>query len=143
MLRTITLATAAALAAPAAFAQDPAAGEELFSRCQTCHSIVSPEGETVVRGGRQGPNLWGVIGRQAGTQEDFNRYGDSLKEAGEQGLVWTEEAIASYLVDPGDFLEEQLGGRARSMMAFRLREGGEDVAAYLAQFGAEEEAATN
>ena len=88
--------------------------------------------DTIMRGGRVGPNLYGVVGRKAGTEPGF-RYGKSLKAAGEKGLVWTEAEIATYVKDPTAFLRSYLGDNsARSNMGFKLRSGGEDVAAYLA-----------
>lgn len=122
---------AAALAAGAAQAQDAAMGEKVFARCKACHEIASPDG-AIVRGGKTGPNLYGVIGRTAGTA-DFPRYGDSLRAAGEKGLVWTEESLVDYLKDPTAFLRTYLDDpTARSQMAFKLPRGAEDVAAFLA-----------
>jgi cytochrome c len=99
--------------------------------------MIEGGGETIVRGGRVGPNLYGIIGRQAGGVEDFRGYGDSLVKAGEQGLVWDQQNVAEYTADPAKFLSDYLGERARSRMAYKLPKGGEDVAAYLAQFGSE------
>lgn len=111
---------------------DASAGEKEFNKCKACHAIVDDAGEMVVRGGQIGPNLYNVVGRQAGSLEDF-RYGDDLVEAGEEGLVWDQESLATYLKDPTDFLRTTLDNkRARSNMAFKLRKGSEDVAAYLA-----------
>ena len=133
----IAIAAATVSLAGAAFAEnhmgsgDPEAGEREFNKCKSCHMIVSADGEEIVKGGRTGPNLWNVIGRQAGTYEDF-RYGDSLVEAGEQGLVWNEETFTAYVQDPKGFLSEYLDdSSARSKMSFRLRSGMEDVYAYL------------
>lgn len=130
------LTTAAALIAlsGAAFAEgDAEKGEKVFKKCKACHTIVDPEGNVILKGGKTGPNLWGVIGRQAGSVEGF-KYGASLIEAGEGGLVWTEEALAAYSMDPKAFLAEQLGGAAKSNMTFKLRKDADaaNVAAYLA-----------
>src|SRR6056297_4134308 len=65
-------------AAPAAHAADAAAGEKTFAKCKSCH-MIEGGGETIVRGGKVGPNLYGIVGRQAGSVEDY-RYGDSLVE---------------------------------------------------------------
>ena len=152
MLRITTLFAAAALAAPA-FAEshaaaptgDAAAGEDAFRQCQTCHVVESPTGETLAGRGpanRQAPNLYGMVGRQAGIIEEF-RYSDSLVEAGEAGLMWNEEEFAKYVMDPTGYLKEFLdNNRARGKMSFRLRsaEDAANIYAYLAQFG---EAATN
>jgi cytochrome c len=52
---------------------------------------------------------------------------------GETGAVWTEELLAQFAADPKAFLKEQLGdSAAKSKMTFKLKKGGEDVAAYLA-----------
>jgi len=128
-MKTLITATAAmlALAAPALAEGDAAAGEKEFRKCKSCHMIESPAGESIVKGGRVGPNLYGIIGRTAGTVEDF-RYGEALAAKGEEGLVWDEENIVEYMKDPAEFI----GGRSK--MTFKLRKGGEDVAAYLATF---------
>ncbi|HBS49156.1 MAG TPA: cytochrome C [Rhodobacteraceae bacterium] len=125
------------LAAPAAFAQDAATGEDEFRKCKSCHMIETPDGESIVKGGRTGPNLHGIIGRQAGTVEGF-RYSDDLVAAGEAGLVWDEENIAAYMEDPRGFIREYLDdSSARSTMTFKMRRNSADVAAYLATFSEE------
>lgn len=114
---------------------DAAAGEKEFNKCKSCHMIVADDGTEVVKGGRTGPNLYGVIGRQAGTFEDF-RYGDSLVAAGEAGLVWDEATFVAYVQDPKGFLAEYLDdSSARSKMSYRLRKGMEDVYSYLVSVG--------
>jgi cytochrome c len=135
-LMIATAATAIAFAG-AAFAGshagsgDAAAGEKEFNKCKSCHMIVADDGTEIVKGGRTGPNLYNVIGRQAGVQEGF-RYGDSLVAAGEAGLVWDEETFVAYVQDPKGFLAEYLDDKsARSKMSYRLRKGMEDVYSYL------------
>lgn len=143
MRHALLAAIALSLSAPSAFAQgDAEAGAQAFNQCQTCHVVENEDGEVLAgRTGRQGPNLYGVIGRQAGTYEDF-RYRDSIVEAGEQGLVWDEENLVAYLQDPTSFLRETLDDpRARSGMSFRARneEMAQDIVAFLATFGPEDE----
>lgn len=136
MTRTLAAVIAMTFAAAPAFAEgDAVAGEKEFNKCKACHMIVADDGTEIVKGGRTGPNLYGVIGRQAGVA-DF-RYGDSLVAAGEAGLVWDAANLATYVADPRAFLREYLDdSKAKSNMAYKLRSGGEDVAAYLATFGA-------
>ncbi|MBR9762286.1 MAG: c-type cytochrome [Rhodobacteraceae bacterium] len=133
MTRFITMAAATLLLAGPAFAEgDVANGEKEFRKCKACHTIASAD-EVFVKGGRTGPNLYGVIGRTAGT-EDF-RYGDSLVAAGEAGLVYDVDNIQAYMTDPQAFLAEVLGDSgARSKMTFKMRSDQADVAAYLATF---------
>lgn len=133
---TAAVATMVALASPAFAAGDAAKGKKVFKKCKACHSIVSPDGEKIERGGRTGPNLYGVVGRQAGTLEGF-KYSKVMVDAGESGLVWSEENLAEYLPDPTKYLDEVAGESGRSKMTFKLRKGGEDVAAYLATFSPE------
>jgi len=136
-MKTLML-TAAALAllaaTPSLAAGDAAAGEKGFSKCKACHSIIDPTGAEVVKGGKVGPDLWGVVGRAMGTFEGF-AYGDSIKAAGAAGNAWTEESIAEYVTDPSAFLQTLLNDpAAKGKMAFKLKEGGADIAAYLATF---------
>lgn len=133
------VAAAAVLSALAtgAAAGDAAKGEKDFRKCKSCHMIVSDTGETIVKGGKTGPNLYGIVGRQAGTVDGY-RYGDSIVAAGEAGLVWDEETFVGYVTDPKKFLSSYLDDAgARSKMSFKLRKGGEDVYAYLESVVAE------
>jgi cytochrome c len=132
MTRTFAVLFALGLAAPAFAAGDAAEGEKAFSKCKSCHQIVADDGTEIQKGGAVGPNLYGIIGRQAGSVEGFN-YGDDLVAAGEAGLVWDEAQFVTYVQDPRAFLQEYLGdSKAKSKMAYKLKKGGEDVAAYLA-----------
>lgn len=123
--------TVAALAAPA-FAGDPAAGEDTFKKCKACHSIIAPDGTEIQKGGRTGPNLYGIIGKGVASDPDFS-YGDSIAALGATGAVWDEASLAAYVANPADYLKTALGDdAAKSKMSFKLASGGEDVAAYLA-----------
>lgn len=106
---------------------DATRGEKVFKRCSACHQ-VGPEAKN-----RVGPVLTGVIGRTAGTAEGY-KYGKSTLAAGEKGLVWTEETLSDYLVDPKKFLRTYLDDpKAKSKMAFKLKKEDQrqDVIAYL------------
>lgn len=85
MTRLATALAAFALATPALADGDIAKGEKEFGKCKACHSVEAADGTVIVKGGKTGPNLYGVIGRAAGST-DF-KYGSGLKEAGEKGLV--------------------------------------------------------
>lgn len=124
---------AAPLAAAApAIAADAAKGESDFKKCKACHSIVAPDGTEIQKGGKTGPNLFGVIGRPVASYPDFS-YGPGIKEAGAKGLVWDEASLAAYVADPHGWLVEVTGDPgAKTKMTFKLPKGGEDMAAYLA-----------
>ncbi|MBC2836604.1 c-type cytochrome [Paragemmobacter straminiformis] len=136
MKLTLTaLALAALSAAPALAAGDVEAGKKVFNQCQTCHSVVDPDGNVLAgKNAKTGPNLYGVIGRAAASYPEF-KYGDGIKELGATGYVWTEEDLAVYVQDPTKFLDEKTGDKkAKSKMMFKLKkaEDGANVAAFLA-----------
>ena len=141
-MRVLTSATVAAvLISTSAFAAshagtgDVADGEKEFNKCKACHSITADDGTDIVKGGKTGPNLYGVIGREIASVEGF-RYGESIKALGATGAVWNEELFTTYVQDPTAFLKEQLGdSSARSNMAFKLRKGMDDVYSYLVSVG--------
>jgi cytochrome c len=111
-------------------------GETVFKKCMACHR-VGPDAKNLI-----GPNLTGVIGRQAGTAEGF-AYSDLNKAAGTTGLVWTEDLIFKYLEDPTPFLKGFLTDKGKpdlaagaTKMVFKLadEQDRKDVIAYLKTF---------
>jgi cytochrome c len=72
---------------------DPAAAETQFKKsCGTCH-VAEAEAAP-----RQGPNLFGVVGRQAGDVAAF-KYSPAFA-AGSGGIVWDEGTLDRWLTDP-------------------------------------------
>jgi len=132
-MKKVTLATAALmmnLAGTAMAEGDPAKGEKDFKKCRACHTIANGD-EVIFKGGKTGPNLYGIVGRAAGTAEAF-KYGSSIVDAGEAGLVWTEELLVNFIADPRTFLKETTGdSKAKTKMTFKLKNA-DDVVAYLA-----------
>jgi cytochrome c len=133
ILRAALVAGLAATTTGAALAQDAAKGEEVFKKCRACHQV----GPTAKHG--VGPIQNGVIGRKAGSIEGYN-YSALNKAAGDAGLVWTEEAVLAYLVDPNTFLKDFLTKAGKpdlatgsTKMAFKLadEQDRKDVIAYL------------
>lgn len=132
MKRFIATAALSLLAVPAFAEGDAEAGKKAFNKCKSCHAVSSPEGEVFVKGGKTGPNLYGLPGRAAGTVEGF-KYGADIVAAGEAGLVWDEEALVAFTADPKTYLREFTGNsKAKSKMSFKLKKGGEDIYAFLA-----------
>ncbi|TYB86737.1 cytochrome C [Oceaniovalibus sp. ACAM 378] len=127
MNKFLTIAAATILATGPALAEselagDVAAGEKAFGQCASCHVVQNEEGETLAgRNAKTGPNLYGIAGMKAGELEGF-RFGKSIIEAGEKGLVWNEEKFVAYVQDPAAFLKAELDdSKARSKMAFKVR----------------------
>ena len=133
MKHLVLLAVTSLTFASAAVAEgDATKGKSVFGKCKACHSIADPEGNVLVKGGRTGPNLYGLMGRQAGSVD--YRFSSALVSAGEDRLIWDEAQTAAFVADPRGFLKS-LGGSNKTKMTFKLRKGGADVAAYLATFG--------
>lgn len=117
---------------------DAAAGEAAFNKqCVACHVIVDDAGKKLGgKNGKSGPNLYNVANRQSGIVEGF-RYGKSIVEAGEAGLIWDEANFVAYVQDPTKYLREVLDNkRARGKMSYKVRkeEDAVNLYAYLAQF---------
>lgn len=120
------------LTAPAFAAGDAAKGEADFKKCKACHMIVADDGTEIQKGGKTGPNLYGVIGRKVASVDGF-KYGESIAAVGATGKVWDEASLAAYVTDPGAWLKaETKDPAAKSKMTFKLAKGAEDMAAYLA-----------
>ncbi len=69
---------------------DAVAGEKVFVMCVGCHSDKAEHRPT-------GPNLFGLIGRQAGTLEGF-QYSSALKDS---GMFWDERTLDEFIANPG------------------------------------------
>lgn len=92
----VVLTLAAGWAALPALAQDAdlaAQGAKVWKRCAACHMIGDGAENRV------GPELNGIVGRTAGSLEDF-KYSDAMKKAGADGLVWDNDKLFAYLENP-------------------------------------------
>ena len=123
-----------ATTAPAFAEGDAAKGEAVFKQCQACHVVVDADGKVLAgKASKTGPNLYGVIGRVAGSYPEF-KYGDSIVAAGAAGLIWDEATFVAYVQDPQSLLKERLADKsAKGKMAFKVKnaESAADVYAYL------------
>ncbi|MFZ4806361.1 MAG: c-type cytochrome [Hyphomicrobiaceae bacterium] len=123
MKKTLLIALSLAAMGTTAYAQDPAAGEDVFKKCRACHQV----GETAKNA--VGPKLNGIIGRTAGSVDGFN-YSPANKGS---GVTWTEDTFKKYIVDPKAFMPG-------NKMAFAGVKDDKDVAdllAFLKQYDAE------
>jgi cytochrome c len=92
MLR-LYAAAAAMLVGCNAFAQDLTSGKAHYEACAPCHGTGPMSTEL-------GPTLIGIIGRAAGSREDF-RYSRALRAA---KIVWDEPSLDAFLADPQAFI---------------------------------------
>ena len=97
-----------------AFAADVNHGKQLFTACQACHT-EKPDS--------LGPSLKGVVGRKAGSLEDF-RYSNAMKRA---NITWTDNNLREYLSDP----QAKVKGNRMPFSGFSNPGDVADVIAYL------------
>jgi len=91
MVRDLMIgAVVLAASAGAGLAQDLAAGESSFRKCQPRHDV----GEAAKN--KLGPKLNGLDGRKAGTAEGY-AYSDADRNS---GIVWSEASFKEYLENP-------------------------------------------
>ena len=70
---------------------DPTRGEQIYHRCQGCHSIDT---------NRVGPRHAGLFGRRAGSLDDYS-YSDAMRGS---GIVWDETTLDQFLTAPRKFI---------------------------------------
>jgi|KBSSwiStaDraftv2_1062776.scaffolds.fasta_scaffold3234911_1 cytochrome c len=90
MHRVLITALMFGLATPALAGGNAANGKQVFTRCQMCHTEVKGGGNRI------GPNLFGVVGRKAGTFAGYN-YSAAMKNFGK---VWSAQLLDTYLTRP-------------------------------------------
>lgn len=59
--------------------------------CSVCHSVQKTGGPI------EGPNLLGLVGREAASQPDFTKYSTALKDS---KLTWSEMTLNKFLLNP-------------------------------------------
>ncbi|WP_432199972.1 c-type cytochrome [Erythrobacter sp. W53] len=68
-----------------------ALGEAAFAVCSACHSAEQGAASRI------GPNLYGVVGREAGAYEGFANYSDAMKAS---GITWDEGQLNAFIANP-------------------------------------------
>ncbi|MAZ16393.1 MAG: cytochrome c family protein [Ahrensia sp.] len=99
---------------------DIAAGENVFKKCQACH--------TDDKGGanKVGPNLWGVVNRPVASHEGF-KYSSALIAFAEGGTVWDYEHLNAFTHKPKDLVP----GTAMGFAGLKKVEDRANLVAYL------------
>ena len=93
MIKTLLTATVLFTAGCSSlYAADVAKGEKGFKKCKSCHSIA--EGDK----NKTGPNLWNIMNRGVGTNEDY-KYSKKFAAWAEENPEWTNELMDAWLTN--------------------------------------------
>jgi cytochrome c len=95
---------------------DPVRGEQVYHRCQGCHSIDR---------NRIGPMHKGLFGRAAGSVPDFD-YSAAMKAS---GIVWSEVTLDQFLQGP----RKMVPGTKMTFIGVPAAKDRADLIAYLMQ----------
>jgi cytochrome c len=96
------------------------AGAAAVRKCQSCHTFG--EGEPH----KQGPNLYGVVGRLEGSAEGYS-YSEALLAHNAAGDIWSYENLNAFLIRPTDYAP----GTKMNFAGIRTAEERADILAYL------------
>ena len=107
----------ALVSAGAVLAADIKAGEKVFKKCKACHYADREKHKT-------GPHLVNLIGRTAGSLEDYKKYSKAMKAS---GIVWDKETLTEYLRAPKKYIK----GTKMAFVGLKKDADIENVIAYL------------
>jgi len=121
---TLIIAGTMSVSSPVMAEGNAMAGEKVFKKCAACHAVGNGADHKL------GPHLNDLFGRVAGTSEGFSKYSPAIKQAGEDGLVWTAETLDAYLENP----RKAIPKNRMSFAGLRKESERGDVIAFLKQF---------
>jgi cytochrome c len=107
----------AGMLASQAQAADAKHGASVFQRCAICHSNTKGAAAKI------GPNLFGVMGRKAGTMPNFS-YSSAMKNS---GITWTPEKLQAYIQHP----QQVVPGNRMAFAGVSSKADDADLVAYL------------
>lgn len=91
------MAAALIVASPVvASAQDAEAGAAVFKKCAACHQVGADAKNAL------GPQLNCVVGRKAGSLEDYAAYSDAIKKS---DVTWDEAALDQWVQGPSKMIK--------------------------------------
>ena len=103
---------------------DVAAGEAVFAKCKSCHTIGA--------GGANGtgPNIHGAPGRKPGSHAGF-AYSTAMTEFSAKQAVWNDDALYEFLKSPAKYI----AGTKMSFVGLKKQDERINLIAYLRSQG--------
>jgi cytochrome c2 len=102
---------------PLVRAADVEKGKAVFEQCAACHSLDGS-------GDYDGPTLKGIMGRKAGSLEDY-RYSAAMKRS---DVTWDVTTLDTYVTDPQAFI----AGNRMAFAGIADKAERDDLIAFLA-----------
>jgi cytochrome c len=96
---------------------DVAAGEAVFAKCQSCHSLTA---------NGTGPNLTGVVGRKPGSEAGFS-YSPAIEAFAAKQPIWDYEHVYEFVKNP----QAYISGTKMTFVGLKKPEDRINVIAYL------------
>ena len=100
---------------------DVAAGQAVFAKCQSCHSLTA---------NGTGPDLMGVVGRHPASEAGFT-YSDGMKAFGAKQPIWDYDHLYEFLKNP----QAYVSGTKMTFVGLKKPEDRVALIAYLHKQG--------
>jgi cytochrome c len=96
---------------------DVAAGQAVFAKCQSCHSLTA---------NGTGPDLMGVVGRKPGSEAGY-AYSPAMEAFAAKQPIWDYEHIYEFVKSPGAYIN----GTKMTFVGLKKQEDRINLIAYL------------
>ena len=117
IVKSMAVIAVAGLLASQAQAEGAKEGATVFQRCAICHSNTKGAPAKI------GPNLFGIVGRKAGTEANFS-YSAAMKAS---GITWTPDKLEAYVQHP----QVVVPGNRMAFAGITRKEDAEELVEYL------------
>lgn len=95
---------------------DAKKGKRVFNKCKACHNLEKKRNKV-------GPHLVGILGRKAGTVENF-KYSSAMKKS---AIVWDEKTLDAYVTAPKKYIP----GNKMTFAGLKNESQRKDLIAYI------------